>query len=169
MKKEDLKLGNIIEAKNGEKFLVSKNKGENNKFIVRLNGEGQGIFKGYSDTLEFNLNPKYDIVKIYEDYTLTNLLWERPEPKPELSAKERNILVQALSDGYKWIARDKMNEVWLFDTKPSKVKIGDKEIWLNGLFIHEYYPLTLCKDLFAFIRWEDKEPRKIKDLLIAEE
>ena len=168
MKKEDLKLGNIIEAKNGEKFLVSKNKGENNKFIVRLNGEGEGVFKGYSDTLEFNLNPKYDIVKIYEDYTLTNLLWERPEPKPELSAKERNILVQALSDGYRWIARDKDNEVWLFDVKPYKAKYCDLEVWLNG-FGNNAHPLILCKDLFTFLHWEDKQPTKIKNLLIAEE
>lgn len=168
MKKEDLKLGNIIEAKNGEKFLVSKNKGENNKFIVRLNGEGEGVFKGYSDTLEFNLNPKYDIVKIYEDYTLTNLLWERPEPKPELSAKERNILVQALSDGYKWIARDKDNEVWLFDVKTYKAKYCGFEVWLNG-FGNNAHPLILCKDLFTFLHWEDKQPTKIKDLLIAEE
>lgn len=163
MKKEDLKNGNVIETKNGEKFLVSK------KTFIRLNGEGAGIFESYSDDLKYNHNSEYDVVKIYEDYTLTNLLWKRPEPKPELSAKEKNILVQALSDGYKWIARDKDNEVWLFDVKPYKEKYCDfLNVWIIG-YENDARPLNLCEDLFTFIQWEDKEPRKIKDLLVGEE
>ena len=160
MKKDDLYCGNVVEVRDGDKFIYSIE-----RTMLNLNG-GRTLSKTqYNELLIRNGNHDWDIMKVYEDYTLKKVLWERPEPKPELSAKERNILVQALSDGYRWIARDKMNEVWLFDTKPSKVKIGDKEIWLNGLFIHEYYPLTLCKDLFAFIRWEDKEPTLIEDLL----
>lgn len=169
MKKEDLKFGNIIETKNGKRYIYLECQKND---LIDLDGVHQVDLKNYNDDLTRKNNSKIDrdldVEKIYEDYTLTNLLWKRPEPKPELSAKERNILVQALSDGYRWIARDKDNEVWLFDVKPYKAKFCGIEVWLNG-FENNVHPLILCKDLFTFLNWKDKKPTKIKDLLIAEE
>ena len=169
MKKEDLKFGNIIETKNGKRYIYLECQ---KNVLIDLDGVNQVDLKNYNDDLTRKNNSKIDrdlnVEKIYEDYTLTNLLWKRPEPKPELSAKERNILVQALSDGYRWIARDKNKEVWLFDTKPYKLNVCDEEFWSNGIF-NEKSPLILCKDLFTFLRWEDKKPTKIKSLLIVEE
>lgn len=164
MKKEDLKLGNIIETKEEKMYLYNSTDAD----FINLDGVEVLHSKHYDNDLKHTENPGSTIVKIYEDYTLTNLLWKRPEPRPELSAKEKNILVQALSDGYRWIARDKDNEVWLFDVKPHKANFCGIEVWLNG-FGNDVHPLILCKDLFTFLHWEDKKPTKIKDLLIAEE
>lgn len=164
MKKEDLKLGNIIETKDGNLYLFNSTDVD----FIDLDGVGMLYLKQYDDDLKHTENPGSTIVKIYEDYSLKKVLWKRPEPKPELSAKERNILVRALSDGYRWIARNKDNEVWLFDVKPYKAKFCGIEVWLNG-FENNVHPLILCKDLFTFLHWEDKKPTKIKNLLIAEE
>ena len=169
MKKEDLKYGNIVETKDGKRYIYLECQKND---LIDLDGVHQVDLKNYNDDLTRKNNSKIDrdldVQKIYEDYTLKKVLWKRPEPKPELSPKERNILVQALSDGYRWIARDKNNDVWLFDVKPCKAKCCGLDVWFNGL-INEMRPLILCNDLFTFLYWEDKQPTKIKDLLIAEE
>lgn len=169
MKKEDLKLGNIIELRDGRKYIKTCIEGFEFIRIDYTSATSTAFFplNEFDNDLKGSIR-KLDIMKVYEDYALKKVLWKRPEPKPELSAKERNILVQALSDGYRWIARNKDNEVWLFDVKPYKAKFCGIEVWLNG-FENNVHPLILCKDLFTFLNWEDKKPTKIKDLLIAEE
>ena len=52
-----------------------------------------------------------------------------------------------------WIARDKDGDLFLYLTKPHKVK--NRGFWTGDA------PIILLKGCFPEIKWEDKEPRKL--------
>ena len=159
MKKEDLKNGNIIELRDGRRFI--KTCIEDFEFI-RLDytsATSTAIFplSEFEDYLKGS-NITLDIIKVYEDYTLKKVLWERKE-KPELTKVEEAIL-RSLPKKYKYIARDKISESMLcvFIDKPEKVLA---KFW----FSPNYESLEIFKHLFQFIKWEDELPTLIEDLL----
>ena len=159
MKKRDLEYGNVIETRNGDKYLVAY--GHTDKVLVNLN-DGIWISAPIKSCYKEDLtNVDYfdiDIMKVYKDYTCKELLWERKE-KPQLNEDEKFILWN-LSEEYKWIVRDASGLIYVFTNKPFK----DLNRWMG------YDPLMVpFKHLFKFIQWEDEEPYLIEDLLKGEE
>lgn len=154
MKKEDLKAGNILETRCGEKILVC-----NTDEWIKLTGIKANKFV-YHENLIFEYNHKYDVMKVYEDYTLKKVLWERKEIK--LTDDERAIL-RNLPNEYKYIARDSRGELYLYGNMKPQKNISD--VWVSGGYSKKF---DLFKHLFQFITWEDEEPYLISDLLREE-
>ena len=162
MKKCDLKYGNVIETRNGDKYLVAY--GHTDKVLVNLN-DGIWISAPIKSCYKEDLtNVDYfdiDIMKVYKDYTCTELLWERKdEPKPKLTEDEK-VILRNLPKKYKWIARDYVGSMWIFENKPIKNIFG----WVYSTASGLPFP-----NLFQFIKYEDKgEPYSIEELLKGEE
>lgn len=84
----------------------------------------------------------------------------------KLSILEHELSKYFYRDGYKYIARDKDNGLYLYKSSPIK----DVEMWTidrDG----RYYPRGLVKgledfkNLFLFVRWGDTQPTSIQDIL----
>ena len=159
MKKSDLKYGNVVETREGIKYLYHCN---NSDKFLNLDDYGFLWIRNFDENLKWidDLN-EFDIMKVYKDYTCKELLWERKEkPQPKLNEDEKFILKASLNEKYQWIARNASGLICLFTNKPFK----DLNRWLG------YDPL-MCpfKYMFKFIKWEDEEPYSIEELLGGEE
>ena len=151
MKKSDLNIGNVVELRNGFKFLFLGK----NKELIELTGIGCTAIDYYHENLtRINQDENYDIMKVYKDYTLTDLLWERKE-KPQLNEDEK-VILRSLPKEYKWIARDLSGMVYIFIERPEK----GQAIWYGC-----GQPMIPFYHLFQFIQWEDEEPYSIEELL----
>lgn len=83
--------------------------------------------------------------------------------KMELKENEK-IVLENIYSNYKWIARDLNNDLYLFSNKPTKISSGN--IWdLDGGDITSF---SAYNHLFTFIKYEDKEPYKILNLINKE-
>ena len=105
MTKRDLKFGNVVELRNGRLCLIEPtfnhyegyvksylNNGESEDRIhIRniKNAELECRLNDYREDLTNSLD-SYTIIKVYKDYTLTKLLWERE--KPLLTPEEKEWL-----------------------------------------------------------------------------
>lgn len=156
MEKSDLKYGNVVETREGIKYLFTFHDEED--IFVDLTGDGYYYF----ESLSFNTNYKNSaivIMKVYKDYTCKELLWERKEePKP---TEDEKVILRNLPKEYKWIAKDNNGPICVFIDKPEKIGF----VWSSEFF----RVLSLFQHLFQFIKWEDKEPYLIEDLLKGEE
>ena len=151
MKKSDLNIGNVVELRNGLKFLFLGKY----KALVELTGVGCTDIDYYDENLtRSSRQESYDIMKVYKDYTLTELLWERKE-KPQLNEDEK-VILRSLPKDYKWIARDLSGMVYIFIERPEK----GQAIWYGC-----GQPMIPFYHLFQFIKWEDEEPYSIEKLL----
>lgn len=154
MKKEDLKHGNIVELRDGTICICTNHHISN---LITLQGIVESDTYFYNEDLTNNVNGMCrDIVKVYEDYTLQNLLWERKE-KPVLTEDEK-VILRNLDKEFKWIARDKCGELYIFFEKPEK----DDVVWSSE---DDYENVSLFEHLFQFIKWEDTEPYLISELI----
>ena len=155
MKKSELECGNVVELRNGLKFLFL----DRHKSLVELTGVGCTDIDYYDENLtRSSRQESYDIMKVYKDYTLTELLWERKE-KPQLNEDEK-VILRNLPKEYKWIARDLSGLVYIFIERPEK----GQAIWYGC-----GKPMIPFYRLFQFIQWEDEEPYSIAELLEGEE
>ena len=151
MKKSDLECGNVVELRNGLKFLFL----DRHKSLIELTGIGCTAIDYYHENLtRINQDENYDIMKVYKDYTLTDLLWERKE-KPQLNEDEK-VILRSLPKEYKWITRDLSGMVYIFIERPEK----GQAIWYGC-----GQPMIPFYHLFQFIQWEDEEPYSIEELL----
>ena len=158
MKKSDLVYGNVVETRMGDKYFVYHRYPE--LALIRLNiSEYITLDSYYENLTDINGFIEFDIMKVYKDYTLTELLWERKE-KPKLTEDEKAILKVLLNENYKWIARDKNDWLYVYASKPKK----GITIWENT-----GSPMMPFVHLFNFIKWEDDEPYSIEELLKGEE
>lgn len=171
MKKEDLRAGMVVEKRDGSKHLLAKflfNSINTAELIDISDGAILAELKDYNDDLTrktyykpFSSLPcgrELDIVKVYKDYTLKEVLWERKET-PKLRVPEQNILCY-LPDDAKYITRDDCGDLEVHSNKPERNVIT---WWCNG---EVCYDLSAFNHLFQFIKWED-EPYKISELLEA--
>ena len=157
MKKSDLKYGNVVETREGIKYLYHC---KNSDKFLNLDYDGFLWIRNFDENLkciddlnEDDLN-ELDIMKVYKDYTLKELLWERKEKsKPTYDEK---IILRNLPKKYKYIARDKNGLIFIYAKKPSKCEYS----W-GGC----KYMLLPLEHLFQFIQWEDEEPYSIAELL----
>lgn len=77
--------------------------------------------------------------------------------KYKLTMLEELLLERYLKQGFRYIVRTKCNNTYVYAINPQKN--GDR--WCSvGSFSYIDF-----KDLFQFVKWEDKEPKKIKDIL----
>lgn len=157
MKKSDLRYGDIVEARNGVKYVVYHN-GSEKALVNLISGWCVGL-DAYNENLtsakDYTI---FDIMKVYNDYTCEVLLWERKE-KPQLTEDEKAILRNVPKE-YKWIARDLSGMVYIFIERPEK----GQAVWYGC-----GQPMIPFYHLFQFIKWEDEEPYLIEDLLKGEE
>ncbi len=160
MKKEDLKVGYLVETRDGKKYMVMPNKIGN-----LLLAENKNYF--YTKHVKNDLtcvdkrNENLDIMKVWGhscfatrvfefDTDSRELLWERKEkPKPKLTDNERAIL-ESLEKKWEWISRYKEIGLWIYTNNP----------W-NETFAN----FNAFNHLFQFVKWEDDEPYNIKELL----
>lgn len=85
------------------------------------------------------------------------MLSEYREPV-KLTRTEYLLLCHVYKLSYKYIARDKDGDISLYLDEP------DKDI-LTEFWHGKEYEFTLFNNLFPFIKWEDKEPTLIKEVL----
>ena len=156
MKKSDLKYGNVVETREGIKYLYHC---KNSDKFLNLDYDGFLWIRNFDENLNIiDCDNGLDIMKVYEDYTCKELLWERKE-KPKLTEDEKAIL-RNLPKEYKWIARDLSGMVYIFIERPEK----GQAIWYGC-----GQPMIPFYHLFQFIQWEDEEPYLIEELLKGEE
>ena len=155
MKKEDLKLGNIIETKNGKRYIYLECQKND---LIDLDGVNQVSLHYYNDDLTRKNNSKIDrdldVQKIYEDYTLKKVLWKRKEI---IVSEDEKAILRSLVKIYKWIARDKFGKLYAYEGKPIRLNTQWSVDYPTGLFE--------VSGIFQFIAWEDEEPYLISDLL----
>lgn len=151
MTKEDLKYGNVVVLRNGEKYLFTYY--EENDIFVDLTGDGFYYYR----SIHFNTNDNIAkaIMKVYKDYTLKELLWERKE-KLKLTEDEK-VILRNIPKEFKYIARDRDGGLCVFGNEPRKT-FG---IWSYGGSCTEF----CFNHMLQFIKWEDDEPYLIEDLL----
>lgn len=88
------------------------------------------------------------------------LLSEYKEPV-KLTRFERDILEYALKNtDYKFITRDSDSKLYFYITKPRKYN----RCWQ---YLAQNQRRLLSDNLFPFIKWEDEEPKMIKDPFLA--
>ena len=157
MKKSDLKYGNVVETREGIKFLYHCT---NSDKFLNLDFDSFLWIRNFDENLkDRNALNEFDIMKVYNDYTCNELLWGRKE-KPKLNEDEKAILKVLLNEKYKWIARDKNDWLYVYASKPKK----GITIWENT-----GSPMMPFVHLFNFIKWEDEEPYSIEELLKGKE
>ena len=154
MKKSDLKYGNVVETREGIKYLYHC---KNSDKFLNLDDDGFLWIHNFDENLNIiDCDNGLDIMKVYKDYTLKELLWKRKEkPQIKLTEDEKAIL-RNLPKEYKWIARDLSGMVYIFIERPEK----GQAIWYGC-----GQPMIPFYHLFQFIKWEDEEPYSIEDLL----
>ena len=92
MQKKDLKYGNVVEFRNGEKGILLLENNEKSFFILNGNEDLSSFLR--LSSLDDNLKQypnQWDIMKVYKDYTCRKLLWERPK-EPLLTEEEKEYL-----------------------------------------------------------------------------
>ena len=148
MKKSDLKHGNVVELRNGNKYLFDDDD------FINLIGDGYLPLDNYhEDFTDIDGEVEFDIMKVYKDYTCIELLWERKVPK---LTEDEKVILRNLPKKYKWIARDIYGCLYVYASKPKK---GITMWESDGL------PMIPFVHLFQFIKWEDVEPYSIEELL----
>lgn len=87
---------------------------------------------------------------LYEEYTF------------KLSTLEHELLKHFYEGGYRYIARDECNALFLYKHLPIK----RNEVWVNtGNEEFDYKTLKDFMKKFSFVRWEDTQPIPIQDIL----
>lgn len=173
MKKENLKVGNVVELRNGALCLIHPTNNYidvsdiENDIIFRnlIDGTVETMLRNIDSNLRNKLNffgsDEYDIVKVYEDYTLKKVLWKCKEI---IVSEDEKAILRNLPKEYKWIARDENGELYIFKTKPRKSGMSD--LWESEYGNHKEYTIfEIYNHLFQFVTWEDEEPYLISDLL----
>ena len=155
MKKSDLKYGNVVETREGIKYLYHC---KNSDKFLNLDYDAFLWIRNFDENLKcFDDLNELDIMKVYKDYTLTELLWERKEePKP---TEDEKAILRNVPKHYKWIARDIDGCLYVYASKPKK---GITMWESDGL------PMIPFVHLFNFIKWGDDEPYSIEELLKGE-
>ena len=82
--------------------------------------------------------------------------------KPTITSKDKMFLDLILSK-WKYIARDKDKNLYVFDSLPSK---GDNGWRIENILMCDYCNISKKPfgDMFDFIKWEDEKPWSIEDL-----
>ena len=165
MQKSELTNGSLVKTRNNEIFIKIDN------IIVSLADGGFEPLKSYDKELNHKSVVRYDIVAVrlsHEFFCNEPLYeyinkciewtWEREE-KVKLTDVEK-VILKNIPNEYKYICRDEDERLYVYENMPYKNDIDS--VWH---FEGEYESLTLFKEMFKFIKFEDEEPYLIEDLL----
>lgn len=103
------------------------------------------------------LNNSDDVIIMCSTRKVKWLLSEYEE-HTKLTKLEFELLKFWHKQGYKYIARDRDNTLFIYKDKPSKLA----EYWAN---LYHYSLDDNFRNIFEFVEWEDKEPTSIKEVL----
>ena len=103
-----------------------------------------------------------EVLKIWEYSTLSINALVTSEiiklPKKKEFTDDELCVLRNIDKEYKWIARDRWGEMWIYSDKPKK----ENEQWNWNTY--NFKPLNIFKNsLFTEIKWEDEEPIYIDD------
>lgn len=73
---------------------------------------------------------------------------------------EEKVILKNIDKRFKWIARDKNGNLFIYCEKPIK-----RESAWGSEIIFDYEVMIIFNHLFQFIKWEDEEPYLVEDLL----
>ena len=145
MKKSDLVSGkHIVELEDGSRYLYLEGWFANSRTWYGIDAK---IYKIFGIQEVFSLS---DMLVFGKGLVL---IWER---KPELSEAER-VILENVDKKFKYIARDKNGELFIFEGKPSKCP----NEWAQRYAID----FEAFRHMFKMVKWEDEEPTLIADLL----
>lgn len=85
---------------------------------------------------------------------------EQEYKKSIIPSKNEKAILGCLNEKWKWVARNKNGELYVFQDKPFK----DEYEWQVRPEVDQS-SLFLFNCLFQFVKWEDEEPYSIEDLL----
>ena len=160
MTKNDLKYGNVVETRNGIicVFNYYVCYGYSEDTFMSLNQEGELHLQDYNDDLTNKYGSRrYDVIKVYKDFRMKELLWERE--KISLTEIERSIL-ESKADKFKYIVRSRDNRLVIGDECP--FKFNGTWFWKDASVIED---LNVLEGTFSFIKADDGEPYSIDELL----
>lgn len=140
---------------NAERFKEEINK-HNNEFGLADNIVDCGTL-GCRNCRFSRLNNSDGVIIMCSTRKVKWLLSEYEE-HTKLTKLEFELLKFWHKQGYKYIARDRDNTLFIYKDKPSKLA----EYWAN---IYHYSLDDNFRNLFEFVEWEDKEPTSIKEVL----
>lgn len=167
MNKEDLKHGNVVETREGFRYLYIKDKNSYyDGLLFNLDGKDFDLsINNYRDDLACDHMALHhlDIMKVYKNYTCQELLWKRKETS-HLTDDEITIL-RNIDKRFKYITRDEDNRLFIYKEKPYKNDIH----WSSNDINDDFLDFYMFDNLFQFIKWEDDEPYLIEDLLKEQE
>lgn len=126
MKKEDLNFGNVVELRNGKLCLLEPSDNNPNNYtfkqylekqswnsVIKLINIKDSVYEVnlamYADDLLLNPDSSHSIIRVYKDYTLKELLWDR-NSKILLTYEEREWIKKAIEHNnlsVNWIAKGK--------------------------------------------------------------
>lgn len=97
MQKTDLEFGNVVETRNGKRYIyIEYFKND----LIDLNGKNQVSLDYYEENLirkdDSEIDRDLDIMKVYKDYTLQKSLWINPK---ELLTQEEKDYLKAILKG----------------------------------------------------------------------
>ena len=75
--------------------------------------------------------------------------------------EDEKTILRNIDKKWKWIARDKNTNLWLFENSP--YKNNDNHCWCCGMGGYCY--LKMFNHLFQSIQWEDEEPVEIAKVI----
>lgn len=128
--------------------------------ILNCNGECENCIFHYTDCYTSSSGSWIKHKDLYSDKFLDQEI--EVKEKPKLTEEEKIILKNFDNiENYKYIARDKSGDLYIYKNKPSK-KTSTWDILDYSIFCHNLFPFS---NLFNFIKWGNEEPYLISDLL----
>ena len=148
-----LDLCKLFNVKEGEEFKIEYIDGHisNVKYrVINNQMESSSIGGKYDGDYSYSFRPLNRVVEIKNIIKL---------PKKKEFSQETLNFFKCIDKKYKWIAKDKDGEVYIYIDKPKK----EDKCW-NCNPYYFFKPLDTIKDsLFTEIQWEDEEPIRIDD------
>ena len=182
MEKKDLEFGMIVETREGNKCLLHTRDNyhgstycvdyeETDVYLRNIeNGIWIGTLDLYTDTLfDKDFDNEFDIIKVYKDYTLKEVLWERKEV-PQLSDDAISLL-KLLQKNWKYIALDKdfmEDEIWVYNYQPCKERGKNGIVYFKPepILEHKWSSLSAFSNFFECL--QKGECYLIEDLIKGE-
>lgn len=159
-----LKVGRVVQTKEGKKYLVLPDR--------LMNYSGYLDLEIYDNNIKSKTYDDFDIVKIFDapldkikhrSWTFGSdigleLVWERPVKK--VFSEKEIVVAECIDKKFKYLARDKNNSLGVYVDKPFKIR--GSSFWDNR---HSIASMQLFRHLFQQIQFEDDEPTLISDIM----
>ena len=129
---------------------------EGEKFKFYGYGDVYFIQKGYLYFIDIDNTEKKSYLNV-NDVVEKNII---KIPKKKNFTDDELCILRNIDKKYKWVARDKSNNLCIFVEKPNKQ--NEARMWVNVISTG-YIEFHCYNQLFNSIKWEDNEPVYIDD------